>query len=321
MLRLGTYPTPVTRLDALSTPATALWIKRDDLTHPLYGGNKVRKLAHLLEDARQRGAQRVVTVGSVGSHHVLATGIFGKLAGMRVDAALLPQPRTPHVLETVRAASAQGVGLFPAGSYTQAARLLRSWVAAGAYYIPAGGSNRLGTLGMVEAAAELAAQVRAGALPEPDLVVVPLGSGGSAAGLLAGLTSAGLRSRVLAVTVAEPPELFEHQARALARTLVSEALRARVLERLEVERGFLAAGYGHASAASTRATVEAAKSGILLDPTYTAKAFAATLARVALGTERTILYWQTLSSAPLAPLLRGAPLEQELDANVLRLAR
>ncbi len=321
MLRLGTYPTPVTRLDALSTPDTALWIKRDDLTHPLYGGNKVRKLAHLLADAQQRRAQRVVTVGSVGSHHVLATGVFGKLAGMHVDAALLPQPRTPHVLETVRASVAQGVGLFPAESYTQAARLVQSWVAAGAYYIPAGGSNRVGTLGIVEAAAELAAQVRAGELPEPDLIVLPLGSGGTTAGLLAGLASAGLRSRVLAVTVAEPPELFEHQARALAKTLVSKALRPHVLARLEIERGYLGAGYGHPTEASTHATEEAAKAGILLDPTYTAKAFAATLARVALGAERTILYWQTLSSAPLAPLLRGAPLEHELDANVLQLAR
>ena len=321
MLILGTYPTPVMRLDALSTPTTELWIKRDDLTHPLYGGNKVRKLAHLLEDARQRGATRVVTVGSVGSHHVLATGIFGKLAGMRVDAALLAQPRSPHVLETVRASIAQGVGLFPAESYSRAARLLQSWVADGAYYIPAGGSNRIGTLGMVEAAAELALQVHAGQLPEPDLIVVPLGSGGTCAGLLAGLATQGLRGRVLAVTVAEPPELFEHQARALAKTLVNEGLRAHVLERLEVDRGYLGAGYGQPTAASAHATREAARSGILLDPTYTAKAFAAALARVARGTERTILYWQTLSSAPLGPLLQGAPLEHELNTDVLRLAR
>ncbi|MEO8900373.1 MAG: pyridoxal-phosphate dependent enzyme [Polyangiaceae bacterium] len=321
MLKLGTYPTPVARLDSLSTPTTSLWIKRDDLTNPLYGGNKVRKLAHLLEDAQLRGAMQVVTVGSVGSHHVLATGVFGKLAGMRVDAALLAQPRSAHVLETVRASVAQGVGLFPADSYTQAARRLQSWVAAGAYYIPAGGSNRIGTLGMVAAALELAEQVRSGELPEPDLIVVPLGSGGTVAGLLAGLARSGLCSRVLAVTVAQPPGLFEHQARALAKTLVEPALRPHLLQRLEVERGYLGAGYGHATPQGAAATEQAAGAGILLDPTYTSKAFAAALARVTRGSESHILYWQTLSSASLAPLLVGAPLEHELDPEVLRLAR
>ncbi len=321
MLNLGTYPTPVSHVAALSSADSALWIKRDDLTNPVYGGNKVRKLEHLLFDAREHGATRVVTVGSVGSHHVLATGIFGKLAGMRVDAVLLAQPRTAHVLETLRASVAQGANLFPAESYTQAARRLQAWVAEGAYYIPAGGSNRVGTLGMVQAAAELAVQVRAGELPEPDLIVLPLGSGGSAAGLLAGLSNAGLRSRVLAVTVAEPTSRFEQQARTLAQTLVEERLRPHVLARLELERGYLGAGYGHATAASAAATQEAAKAGILLDPTYTAKAFAAALARVAAGKERTILYWQTLSSAPLAPLLVGAPHEHELDPNLLQLAR
>src|SRR5438105_4863257 len=121
MLMLGTYPTPVEQLRSLSTASTALWVKRDDLTHPTYGGNKLRKLEYLLSDARERHATQVVTVG--------------------------------HAMRRVRA-----------------------WVAAGAYFIPAGGSNRVGTLGMVDAGLELAAQVRSGELPAPDLIVVPLGS-------------------------------------------------------------------------------------------------------------------------------------------------
>jgi len=320
MLKLGTYPTPVERIHSLSTPGTALWIKRDDLTNPVYGGNKLRKLEHLLSEAREHNATQVVTVGSVGSHHVLATGIFGRLLGMRVTAALLAQPRTPHVLETLRASVAQGVELFPAQSYAQAMRSVQAWVAAGAYYIPAGGSSHVGTLGMVEAGLELAAQVRSGELPAPDLIVVPLGSGGTCAGLLAGIVTGGLQGRVLAVSVAEPHERFERHARALASALVPEALRPFILERLEVERGFLGAGYGHASEAGAHATQIAANAGILLDPTYTAKAFAAALARVTQGKERTILYWQTLSSASLAPLLTDALSAHELDPNLLRLA-
>src|SRR6187399_770218 len=169
MLDFGTYPTPVDCLERLSTSKTTLWVKRDDLTNRVYGGSKVRKLGPLLDDARSRRATKLVTVGGVGSHHVLATGVFGRIAGFEVEALVLPQPQSPHVLATVRASIGQGVALVPATSYAEAARQLTVRAAAGAYAIPAGGSNLLGTLGMLAAAIELSEQVRAGVLPEPDL--------------------------------------------------------------------------------------------------------------------------------------------------------
>src|SRR6187402_3980391 len=156
MLDFGSYPTPVACLEQLSTNNTTLWIKRDDLTSSVYGGSKLRKLGPLLDDARCRGASKLVTLGAVGSHHVLATGVFGKLAGLAVEALVLRQPHSPHVLETVRASIGQGVTLVPVTSYREAARELALRAAAGAYSIPAGGSNLLGTLGLVAAASELA---------------------------------------------------------------------------------------------------------------------------------------------------------------------
>src|SRR6187431_985260 len=259
MLDFGTYPTPVACLEQLSSAATTLWIKRDDLTNPVYGGSKVRKLGPLLDDARSRGATKVVTLGAVGSRHVLATGVFGKRAGLSVEALVLRQPQSAHVLETVRASIAQGVVLVPAASYAEATRQLALRAAAGVYAIPVGGSNRLGTLGLVAAAVELAQQVRAGVLPEPDLIVVPLGSGGTAAGLTAGLLRAGLRTRVLAIAVAEPVKVFAQQACALAASLLEPAAQPAVLERLHIERGYLGEGYGRPTRASQRATAEAAR--------------------------------------------------------------
>src|SRR5579864_4316860 len=80
---LGRYPTPVEPVPSLSRSDCELWVKRDDLTHPVYGGNKVRKLDRILADAkrarpggehaRQTVAMRIATLGAVGSHHVLAT--------------------------------------------------------------------------------------------------------------------------------------------------------------------------------------------------------------------------------------------------------
>ena len=316
MLAIGTYPTPVEKLEPLG-----LWIKRDDLTDARYGGNKVRKLEHLLERARARGAKRLVTVGAVGSHHVLATAVHGTRLGFEVEAVLVPQPRTSHVVEDLRADLALGVKAYPTRSWAMVPVKVALRVLAGSYYVPVGGSNVDGAMGYADAARELADQVRAGAMPEPDVVVVTLGSGGTAAGLVAGLAASGMKTRVGAVTVTDPPWLARLMVRRLARGC-ARRLGVRgakgVLERLEIDTRWLGAGYGHSTEAGDAAESAARAVGIALDPTYTAKTFAAAMDR-ARGKGGTVLYWHTLSSAPMDPLLQGAPKEEDLAPPLRRL--
>ena len=114
-MRLGSYPTPVTRLAAAARaggvdPGVALWCKRDDLTSPVYGGNKVRKLEHLLDEARASGAKRIVTIGAIGSHHMLATALYGGRAGFVVEGVLAPQPWSPHRRRAMRLSRARRRG-------------------------------------------------------------------------------------------------------------------------------------------------------------------------------------------------------------------
>lgn len=315
----GTYPTPVERLGALSTRDTELWVKRDDRTHPVYGGNKVRKLEHLLADARARGKKRILTIGAAGSHHVLATTIFGSAAGFDVEAVLVPQRGTAHVLANLRADVAQGLRAHPA----------RTWIGAGiatalrwrrdAYLVPMGGSTVVGSMGYVEAARELEAQVRAGELPEPDEIVVTVGSGGTAAGLCAGLATTSLRTRVLGVMVAPPAGVVGGITRWLVRRchrVAGGTAPADALSRLELTRDYLGGGYGEPTEAGARAEERAAGVGLALDPTYTAKAFAAVLDRVGSGRNKIVLYWHTLSSAPMGPL-GAAVVPRELAALCL----
>jgi D-cysteine desulfhydrase len=321
LVQIGTYPTPVQHLAALSRKETSLWVKRDDLTNPIYGGNKIRKIEKLLAEAKVRGARRIVTVGAVGSNYVLATGIFALPLGFEVDAVVVPQPRTQHVVDNLRADLAQGITLLPASSYVHAAMLVASRLGRGAYYIPAGGSNRIGVTGYVDAVTELAAQVRAGEMPTPDLVVVALGSGGTVAGLLAGLAAEGMKSRVLGVTVAQPAWIAEGQARSLAKQCAPKGALKDLPKRLEIDRRYLGRGYGYPTAKGESAMAEAAKVGLSLDLTYTAKAFAAALDRVAEGRDRTILFWHTLSSARMDSLLRAAPDERAIDGKLTSLLR
>lgn len=303
-IRLGSFPTAVERLEPFSTADAELWIKRDDRTSDVYGGNKVRKLELLLGAARDAGKTRIVTMGAAGSHQVVATALFGKMNGFEVDAILVPQPRSPHVERNLRVALASGVRAISVPAWALAPFALLGRLGRDAYFIPLGGSTPLGSLGFVDAARELGAQVREGLLPEPDVVVVALGSGGTAAGLAVGLEELGMRTRVVGVAVAHPGPLLGMVARRLARRTarlagLSPSAADRAARRLSVERQWIGRGYGHPTRDGEAATADAGACGVGLDPTYTAKAFASAHAHARAGRERVVLYWHTLSAAPL----------------------
>jgi len=154
--------------------------------------------------------------------------------------------------------------------------------------------------------------VHAGDLPEPDLIIVPLGSGGTRQ---QASSPASLRpASQAACSQSRSPsrhKLFAHKARALARTLIDRSSWPQIEARLEIETSYLGDGLrprqqrGRARNARSR-PASASRSTIPTPP----RPSQAALARIAEGREHTILYWQTLSSAPMAPLLRGAPQER-----------
>jgi len=321
-LPLGTYPTPV------EPGPSGLSIKRDDLTSDLYGGNKVRKLELLLAAAREAGKTRLLTVGAVGSHQVVACAVYGAREGFRVDAVLVPQPASPHAELNLRVALAHGLHATGCPAWSLAPAYIASRWGGDAYFVPLGGSNALGSLGFIDAAEELAAQVRAGQLPEPDVAVVALGSGGTAAGLAVGFEQAGLRTRVIGVAVAPPTPVLRHLARRLAQKTAALAglpvgVGVRAAKRIEVEGQWMGRGYGYATEAGEAATEVARRAGLTLDMTYTSKAFASALARAESAKPGEVLYWHTLSTSPLERLLSlgGAASSEPLPRGLASLLK
>lgn len=318
--RLGTYPT------AIEQAGDNLWIKRDDRAAELYGGNKVRKLEHLFGAARNAGKTRILTLGAAGSHQVVATSVYGRREGFDVTAVLVPQPATLHGRTNLRAALAQGVHAIAASSWPTAPAVVAAQLARGgheSYFIPLGGSNAQGSLGFVDAAKELAAHVASGAMPEPDLVVVATGSGGTIAGLAVGFEMLEMRTRVVGVAISQPAAVLGVMARRVARKTaallgLARGPSVRAPMRIEIDKRWLGRGYGHPTSAGDAAMREAARLGLTLDPTYTAKAFAGALDRAKSSSgSGPVLYWHTLSSAPMEPLLTGAP--AELPTNLATL--
>lgn len=274
---LGEFPTPVERV------GEGLWVKREDLASAVYGGNKVRKLEWLLPAARGRS---LLTVGATGSHHLVACGVHGARLGVKTHAVRIPQPLTDHVLEQKARIERHCHRVWDAGGEVGAAwAVARAWRAArsedgvGPMVMWAGGSTPLGTLGHVDTGLELALQVAAGELPEPDAVFVAMGSGGTAAGLLVGLAASGLRTRVVGVRVAQWPwssrEVVLWLARRAAELLAEAGLVVDVPEeRLVVDHSAYGGGYGVGT--DEGAAVMAEDWSFPVEPTYTAKALACT---------------------------------------------
>ncbi|RME47257.1 MAG: pyridoxal-phosphate dependent enzyme, partial [Deltaproteobacteria bacterium] len=315
---LGRWPTPVQRLAAFgkAVGASNLWMKRDDLSAERYGGNKVRKLEFLFGAWRAAGIRQIVTGGGIGSHLVLALALYAPLFGMRVVSCHFDQPITPHVQETLRLVQEAGVEMHR--SRTMAGFLFdlyATWVGKRrrdprTRLLFPGGSTPLSSLGYVNAAFELAAQIAAGELPEPVEIYVAVGSCGTIAGLLAGSRLAGIRSRIVGVRVVDRIVVNRFRiARMANRTLrllarfVPDLPRIRFSPwEIHLREDAFGRGYGHPTPEGLAAIATMAeREGIPLEPTYTGKTLAACLTALREDPSRPTLFWNTFNSRPLPP--------------------
>ena len=287
---LGRFPSPVQHVDIAGR---ALCLKRDDLNSDVIGGNKLRGAEWILGAVRR--GDRVVTVGPRGSSHALTMTRCASRLGARVTVARWNQTMN----EAARRVSAllESEADVVDALVVPAAYAVAGWYRArGARWIPAGGATPLAILGHVNAALELAEQVAQGECPAPERVVVPLGTGGTAAGLALGFRIAGLQARVVAVRVV--PRIVGRAGRVVrlanaAAGLIEARTGAQVprvhLDHFSVEDAFYGGGYGRPlSQALPDAGLRDA--GVLLDDTYSRKAFAAALA---LSASHRTLFWLT----------------------------
>ena len=308
-VRLGVWPTPVEPFAGLDGPgAGRIWVKREDLASPRYGGNKVRKLEYLLAN----GGGPLVAFGGMGSHHVLATAVHAAALGRECYGVLLEQPVTGHTAAVLALNERECAGIVrrrrPLAALGALGRLAVRAVSGGngapspPRILYPGGSSPLGTLGWVGGGLELAAQIASSAFPEPAEIYVAYGSGGTAVGLALGLALAAVRCEVVAVRVATRlVGNARYGARLARRTFELLSGRADLgpmpALRLRFEHGFIGAGYGHPTAAAEAAICRARASGVPLEPTYTGKALAALLEAASRDRGgRTRLFLDTYSS-------------------------
>jgi D-cysteine desulfhydrase len=298
---LGEYPTPVesARFSELPSP---LWIKRDDLAAATMGGNKVRALEYLL--AGVQPGEMLLTGGGEGSTHVLAVAVHASRLRARVHAVRwrheMHDTAEKVARRALRECAVVETRATPIGGMLWA---LAQRVTRRGRWIPFGGTSPLGMLGHVNAALELADQVEAGELPMPSRVVVPLGTGGTAAGLALGFAAAGMPTRVIGARVV--PRITSGRARVvhLARSTArwvrrtsGVALPMVTRDAVHVAHEAYGGAYGRVSPlAADAATAMERATGLRLDATYSAKAFAIAL-RVAGAEDGVTVFWSTFDA-------------------------
>ena len=257
---LAVLPTPLVAAPRLAAALGTgpLLVKRDDLTGFAFGGNKARLLEFLVAAATAAGAGTLLTGGAAGSNFCAATAAAARRAGLACELVIAGGAGVParDRVDAARPAAAPALG------------------AAGRrpYLIPRGGATGLGAVGYALAAAELRAR-----LDSDDVtVVVPTGSGGPLAGLVAGHVLLGRPWTLLGCSASRPPQAAQRQVLTLAR----ECLR---LLGAEQEPGpadvtvvdARGPGHGLPSPDGLVAAEQAIRTeGLMLDPVYTAKALA-----------------------------------------------
>ncbi len=283
--RYTPFPTPIEKLEHLTAHlgGAELFVKRDDLLGLTGGGNKTRKLEFLVAEALALGADTLITTGAVQSNHCRLTLAAAVKEGLKCRLVL--EERAPGSYDPgasgnnflYRLLGVERIIVVEAGSDLAAAMQAEANELAAdgrqGYILPGGGSNALGALGYVACAEELLQQTFDLGL-ELDHVLASSGSGGTHAGLLAGLhgTSAGIP--VTGISTRAAKDAQEEKILRLAGATAELAGVATPIpaESVAVFDDYVGPGYS----LPTEGMIEAIRmfaelEGILLDPVYSGK--------------------------------------------------
>jgi len=300
---LSHLPTPLEEMKRLSgrLEGLSLYVKRDDQTGLAFGGNKARKLEHIMADVLAAGADSVVTWAGVQSNWCRQVAAACARLGLRSVLVLLKKPGMPLgedgnlLLDRLFDAEIRVVDA-PEGKSFLELKNVKEFIepvmaeerAAGRrpYLAPVGGSllegdmlRPLGALGYVRAFVEIMEQGSAMGFT-PDTVLLASGSAGTQAGLLVGAKILSPSTRVVGISVAGSAEDVSGYVKSIAEATLKEvgAPGAVLDDEIVVLDDYLAEGYGVLNAQITQAVgMVAREEGLLLDPVYTGKSMAALL--------------------------------------------
>jgi len=178
-------PIQLIQSDFLAKARIKLLVKREDLNHPFVGGNKWWKLKYNLEEARRTGCQMLLTFGGAYSNHIYAAAAAAKACGVESIGIIRGEERLP-LNSTLAFAARQGMQLHYVSREAYRKKAEPEFIEnlkkkfGDFYLIPEGGTNGWA----IKGCAEWAQQLRE---IKFDCLCLPVGTGGTIAGLVSGL--------------------------------------------------------------------------------------------------------------------------------------
>lgn len=172
------------KMPVLKEKQVSLYVKREDLLHPLISGNKYRKLKYNLVEAEKRGHDTILTFGGAFSNHIAATACAGNKHGFRTIGIIRGEELQKNFLEnpTLKLAHEHGMSFkffsrteyrFKDGSLFLE-KLNHEF---GSYYdLPEGGTNTLAIKGCEE--------ILDVSDSDFDVICCAVGTGGTISGII-----------------------------------------------------------------------------------------------------------------------------------------
>jgi 1-aminocyclopropane-1-carboxylate deaminase len=270
---LSYLETPVQQVytDSLTKAGVRLLIKREDLNHPLVSGNKWWKLKYNLEEARRLGYHKLLTFGGAYSNHIYAVAAAARECGFE-SIGIIRGEKTLPLNSTLSFATSRGMRLHYVSREAYRKKTGLEFVedlkkTEGEFYlIPEGGTNELAIKGCAEFAMKLQGI-------SFDYLCLPVGTGGTAAGLITGLHGKG---RVIGFSVLKDGHFLKDETRKMIYNYCGKEF---LNWKIETEYHF--GGY----AKQTPPLLDFIRSfqndhGIPLDPVYNAKMMFALLDQI-----------------------------------------
>jgi len=177
-------PSPLCQVEdeLLTKQHLELWLKRDDLLHPIISGNKWRKLKYTLDHALSIGADTLISMGGAYSNHLHALAYVGKLLGIKTIGYVRGEPGD-ELTPTLRDVQSWGMELrFVSRTDYRALRHYRQHqdlpgILPNQYWLPEGGAQTLVLQGLAEMVTEIETAY--------DVICTPCGTGATLAGIIA----------------------------------------------------------------------------------------------------------------------------------------
>ena len=211
-------PTPLQEIHdtRLEQAGVRLMLKRLDLVHPLISGNKWYKLKYNLLAAREQGYETLLSFGGAYSNHIHALAAAGHEYGFKTIGVIRGEAHVP-LNPTLQFAVDHGMRLFylNRADYRRKAsnEIIEKLKAefGDFYLVPEGGSNALAVKGCAETIADIDEAF--------DVIVCACGTGGTLAGLIAGLAG---RRQALGVAVLKGAGFLNDEVTSLLQSAVGQ---------------------------------------------------------------------------------------------------